>query len=141
MLFTHDDQHPSSGASGLVSFGRSEKDFDYIISLATSDVEKWSNPAEDSATPLYKEVGDTRPWLGSELVHVLSKAVEELGLECSAPEEPQAPHQQPAPFFPEVHEELAKSWNAPYSVCIHYCTSSGLPSVDSVEQKGHIKPH
>lgn len=123
MLFNHDDQHPSSGARGLVSFGRSEKDFDDTPSLATS-VEKWPNPAEDSATPLSKEAGDTRPWLGSELVHVISKAVEELGLECSAPEEPQAP---------------ASNQPRSYSVCVHYCTSSGLTSVDSVEQKGHIK--
>lgn len=65
------------------------------------------------------------------MMQVLTKAVEELGLDLSAAEEPtrsqldewfllpghskQAPWQHPAPFFLEVHQELTKMWHAPYS--------------------------
>ncbi len=67
--------------------------------------------------------------MDAELFRVLSKAVKELGLEWSPPEEPsrsrldewflpgrrQAPQQRPSPFFPEVHDELTRSWRSPYS--------------------------
>ncbi len=60
---------------------------------------------------------------------VPSKVVEELGLEWSPPEETsrsrldewflpgrrQAPQQRPSPFFPEVHDELTRSWRSPHS--------------------------
>ncbi len=63
----------------------------------------------------------------------MTKAVNELGLEWSPPEEPsrsrldewflpgrhQALRQRSTPFFPEVHDELTKSWQAPYSSHIH----------------------
>ncbi len=63
----------------------------------------------------------------------MTKAVNELGLEWSPPEEPsrsrldewfllgrhQALHQRSSSFFPEVHDELTKSWQAPYSSRIH----------------------
>ncbi|XP_056123931.1 major histocompatibility complex class I-related gene protein-like [Rhinichthys klamathensis goyatoka] len=43
VLFTSKDQCPSSGASGLVSFGGSEEDdSNDPMSLAASDIEKWS---------------------------------------------------------------------------------------------------
>ncbi|KAL0195699.1 hypothetical protein M9458_009271, partial [Cirrhinus mrigala] len=64
--------------------------------------------------------------MDAELFRVLTRAVDELGLEWSPPEEPsrslldewflpgcrQAPRQRASPFFPEVHEELTKSWRA-----------------------------
>lgn len=80
--------------------------------------------------------------LDSEVTQVLSKAVEELGLELSTLAE--ASHTslmsgflQPVPpaFFPEVHEELTKSWRGPYLVCVHSSVSSTLTVVDSAEQK------
>ncbi len=64
-----------------------------------------------------------------ELIRVMTKAVNELGLEWSQPEEPsrsmldewflpgrhQALCQRSSPFFPEAHDELTKSWRGPYS--------------------------
>ncbi|XP_059360387.1 taste receptor type 1 member 1-like [Carassius carassius] len=48
----------------------------------------------------------------------------------------QAPRQRSAPFFPEVHDELTKSWRAPYSA--HLRTSSAaLSSVDGSQEKGY----
>ncbi len=86
-----------------------------------------------------------------ELIRVMTKAVNELGLEWSLPEEPscsrldkwflpgrhQALCQRSSPFFPEVHNELTKSWRAPYLSHIRPSTSAALNSVDGAEEKGH----
>lgn len=87
--------------------------------------------------------------MGAGLFRVLSKAVEDLGLESSTLEEPtrscldewfllvhrQAPHQRAAPFFPEVHDELTKLWCTPNSA--HLCTSasSGFTMIDGADEK------
>ncbi|ROL44250.1 hypothetical protein DPX16_4319 [Anabarilius grahami] len=54
----------------------------------------------------------------------------------------QAPRQRSAPFFPEVHQELTKSWRAPYSARLHTTHRSALTAVDGSEQKGyeHLPP-
>ncbi|ROL44132.1 hypothetical protein DPX16_15625 [Anabarilius grahami] len=54
----------------------------------------------------------------------------------------QAPRQRSAPFFPEVHEELTKSWRAPYSARLHTTHRSALTTVDGSEEKGyeHLPP-
>ncbi len=62
--------------------------------------------------------------LMAKLICILFNAVEELGFEWSTPEEPplfewfllgrrQAPRQRASPFFPEIHDEITKSWRAP----------------------------
>ncbi len=78
---------------------------------------------------------------------IMTKAVNELGLKWSPPEEPsrsrldewflpgrhQAPHQRSS-FFPEVHDELTKSWRATLSrICPS--ASTALTSVDGAEEK------
>ncbi|MGL4479546.1 MAG: hypothetical protein ACRCVK_15145, partial [Aeromonas veronii] len=81
--------------------------------------------------------------MDGELFRVLSKAVEDLDLEWAPPEEPpcsrldkwflpgrrQATKQRSAPFFPEVHEELTKSWRTPYSARLHTTHLSALTTV------------
>ncbi len=87
--------------------------------------------------------------MDAELFRVLSKAVKELGLEWSPPEEPsrsrldewflpgrrQAPQQRPSPFFPEVHDELTRSWRSPYSARLRTSASSALTIIDGAEEK------
>ncbi len=51
----------------------------------------------------------------------------------------QAPRQRPLPFFPEVHEELTRSWCSPYSARLHISASSTLTTVDGAEEKGYEK--
>ncbi len=89
--------------------------------------------------------------MDAELFRVLSKAVEELGLEWSPLEEPsrsrldewflpgrrQAPQQRPSPFFPEVHDELTRSWRSPYSARLRISGSSALTTIDGAEEKGY----
>ncbi|KAA0714748.1 hypothetical protein E1301_Tti006412 [Triplophysa tibetana] len=100
-------------------------------------------------------VKHSKPALGvdSELFRVLTKAVEELGLEWTSPEEPArsrldewflpgrrpAPRQQTSPFFPEVHDELTRSWHTPYSARLRPSSSSALTSVDGAKEKGYEK--
>ncbi len=93
----------------------------------------------------------SNPAMDADLFRILSKAVEELGLEWSPPKEPsrshldewflpgrhQAPRQRALPFFPEVHDEITKSWCAPYSSRLRASSSSTLTSVDSAEEKGY----
>ncbi len=52
---------------------------------------------------------------------------------------PSGPHQQASPFFPEVHEELTRSWWALYSAHLRASSSSALISVDGAEEKGYEK--
>ncbi len=91
-----------------------------------------------------------------ELIRVMTKAVNKLGLEWSPPEEPfrsrldkwflpgrhQALRQRSSPFFPEIHDELTKSWRIPYSSRIRPSASAALTSVDGAEEKGyeHLPP-
>ncbi|ROK16088.1 hypothetical protein DPX16_22706 [Anabarilius grahami] len=152
--FSHPDQRPSAIVSDLVSFGGSdEKPLDDSISIVASDAEEWSFSLHDPAPLPSLEPIDTRTSIDSEFTRVLSKAIEQLGLEWSAPHEPtrsrldewflpgrrHAPPQRAAPFFPEVHDELTKSWHAPYSARLHPPASHTLISIDGAEQKGYEK--
>ncbi len=47
----------------------------------------------------------------------------------------QALHQRSSPFCPEVHDELTKSWRAPYSSRICPSASAAFTSVDGAEEK------
>lgn len=79
------------------------------------------------------------PSIESELIRVLTCTVEELGLEWSAPEEPapglfdewflKGQHhpsscQRPAPFMPVAHDELTKTWQAPYAARVNPSTAA-----------------
>lgn len=72
--------------------------------------------------------------LQEELVRVLNKAVEDLGLGWESPDEPAkskldawflqsgrraAAQRKRAPFFPDVYDELVKAWDAPQSPRTH----------------------
>lgn len=46
---------------------------------------------------------------------------------------------KPLHSFLEVHDELTRLWNAPYSACLRTFTSSALPFADDAEEKGYKK--
>ncbi|KAL0183526.1 hypothetical protein M9458_019222, partial [Cirrhinus mrigala] len=153
VLFARPDLCPSAVASDLVSFGGSEDDMLDSMSLAASDAEELSGSVNNPAPLPSADTSGPRTGAGmdAELFRVLTRAVDELGLEWSPPEEPsrslldewflpgrrQAPRQRASPFLPEVHEELTKSWRAPYSACLRTSSSSALTSVDGAEDKGY----
>ncbi len=130
VLFSQPDQRPSASVSDLVSFGGSDDELaDDSMSLVASDAEELSGSVTDPAPSGLPAPSAAKTGMDAELFRVLSKAVEELGLEWSPPEEPsrsrldewflpgrrQAPQQRPSPFFPEVHDELTRSWRSPPS--------------------------
>lgn len=90
------DQHPSSAVSGLVSFGTSDEDVaddditsdditaDNSVSLVASVAGVWEGSGEEPKTP--PSALPVRLKLDAELICILSKAVEDSGLEWSTPE-------------------------------------------------------
>ncbi|XDV29503.1 hypothetical protein PO909_032622 [Leuciscus waleckii] len=85
-------------------------------------------------------------------MRVLAQAAASLGLEWSSPEQPAhnrldgfflpgeraSPASRPAPFLPELHEEVAKSWNAPYSARVRPAVSLAFSAVDDAKNKGYL---
>ncbi len=49
----------------------------------------------------------------------------------------QAPRQQASPLFLKVHDEIAKSWRAPYTSRLRAYSSSALTLVDGTKDKGY----
>lgn len=108
VVFIREDQCPFSRASSIVLFGGYEEDDgDDAMSLAASDTEEWSKPAEDPATLMQSEPDDFRSGLESKLIRVLSKAIEELGLDWPSPHA-QPPWVVPAARVLPVGQRLAQ---------------------------------
>ncbi len=130
VCFITADLCPSPDAQDVVSFGAMEgtEEEDDAISVAASAREEWSNSPLDYTAPHGSDAGDLHH-SDVELLSVLSKAVDELGLEWAPPAEPARRHldewylqsdhgrkdtpRRPGPFFPEVHNEIKKLLNAP----------------------------
>ncbi len=93
------------------------------------------------------------PRVAAELIRVLPRAMEELGLEWMALEEP-APglfdewffhqpssRQRPAPFMPPIHDKLTKTWRALYSACVKPSTAAALTTCWCRRREGvHLAP-
>ncbi len=89
ILFFQPDQRPSASVSDLVSFGGSDDELaNDSMSLVASDAEELSGLVTDPAPSGLPAPSAAKAGMDAELFRVLSKAVEELGLEWSPPEEP-----------------------------------------------------
>ncbi len=142
VLFTQHDQRPSAAASDMILFGASDNEMDDSLSLAASDAEELSGSVTDPALLPSSASRNARLRADEELIRVMTKAVNELGIEWSLPEQPsrsrldewflpglhQALRQRLSLFFPKVHNELTKSWRAPYSYSIRPSASAALTS-------------
>ncbi|KAL0168134.1 hypothetical protein M9458_036356, partial [Cirrhinus mrigala] len=130
-----DSFHPSPEAQKLVSFGAEEDD---IKSTSASDPGAWLEALTEGPSP-------TPASLDEELLNILTEAVEDMGLDWVVPEQPAKQWmdgsflgagrqsdalQRPAPFFPELHEELTSSWCSSYSARAH---AQGTPLLTTVE--------
>ncbi len=121
----------------MILFGASNNELDDILFLVASDVDELSGSVAYTALLQSSASRSARLKADDVLIRVMSKAVNELGLEWCPPEETsrsrleewflpgrhQALRQHSSPFFPEVHDELTKSWRAPYSSCVRPSTS------------------
>ncbi len=87
-----------------------------------------------------------------ELTAMLAWAAMSIGLEVNRPPSPEPswldnwflgagrgsqPRSAPVPFFPEVHEELTKSWMAPFTARSHSSVSSVLTTLDGGAARGY----
>ncbi len=81
ILFTQPDRRPSAAASDMISFGGSDDEMDDSLSLAASDREELSGSVTDPALLPPSSSRSARPRTDEELVRVMTKAVNELGLE------------------------------------------------------------
>ncbi len=75
-------------ASDMISFGVSENELDDNLSLAASDTEELSGSVIDPAFLPSSASRNARLRADEELIRVMTKAVNKLGLEWSPPEEP-----------------------------------------------------
>ncbi len=128
--FPEDCFCPPSNIEEFVSFGHEEGDD--AMSLSASEKEDWAGSEPDHLDS--SEPSD----LQEELMKVLSKAVQELELTWSPPEEPvrskldswyfrstrKTDSRASVPFFPDVHEQLVKTWSAPQSAPVHSNTQA-----------------
>ncbi len=86
----------------MISFCVSDNELGDSLSLAASDAEYLSGSVTDPALLLSSASRNTRLRADEELIRAMTKAVNELGLEWSLPEEPSRSRQDEC-FFPGRH--------------------------------------
>ncbi len=117
------------------------------MSISAPEKEDWAGSEPDHLDS--SEPSD----LQEELMRILSKAVQELELTWSPPEEPvrskldswyfrstrKADSRASVPFFPDVHEQLVKMVSAPQSARVHTNTQAIFSHVDGAEAHGYVR--
>ncbi len=103
------------------------------MSISASEKEEWVGSELDHSDS--EEPSD----LQEELIRVMNKAFQELELSWNPPEEPakskldswyfrssrhQVDTRTSVPFFPDVHDQLVKTWSAPQSAHVHSATQA-----------------
>nr|XP_055041699.1 uncharacterized protein LOC129429202 [Misgurnus anguillicaudatus] len=140
VVFTKDAFRPPSTSHVAVSFGVTEEDDDNMsLSASTS----WSEAEPER--PSHMDIQ-------SEFSKIMELAAKELDLSWTSPDEPakckldswflqsgrqQAAPRRKTPFFPDVHDQVSKSWSAPQSARVH---APGMFSqVDGGEAHGYVR--
>ncbi len=103
------------------------------MSISASEKEEWVGSERDPSD------SEGPSDLQEELIRVMNKAVQELELSWNPPEEPakskldswyfrssrrQVDTRTSVPFFPDVHDQLVKTWSAPQSARVHSATQA-----------------
>ncbi len=138
----------SSHGMASISFGAPPED---SMSIAASgDGLKSSEDEGAVGLPPSGVVATAAP--DPELTAMLARAAASIGLEVNRPPSPEPsrlddwflgagrssqPHPTPVPFFPEVHEELTKSWMAPFMARSCSSVSSVLTTLDGGAARGY----
>lgn len=132
-----------------MSFGaeREEGGSDDVLSFVVSESDDWASRCTKPR--------ESPTLVDDELERILSEAVRDLGLEWSPPGQPTknrldmrslhssrqpAAPLRPAPFFPEVHDEILCSWRCPYSTRAQPVGSRMFQSVDGADRVGYARP-
>ncbi len=149
LVFPDERAGSSDRAGPSISFGAPADD---RMSITASGDELGSGEDDSAALPPSGRVA--LPESDPELTAMLSRAAESIGLlyrlkppspECSRLDDwflgSQAEHRQPpaVPFFPEVHEEVTRSWRAPFSARNWPSASSVLTTLDGGAAQGYVE--
>ncbi len=119
-------------------------------SLASEGELSLSGDDDSAALPPSGVVALSEP--DPEMTAMLSRAAENVGLVWNPPPRPDpsrldewflgggragSQRPPPVPFFPEVHEELTRSWKAPFTARNKSCGSSALTTLDGGAALGY----
>ncbi len=142
---------PSHGGGvPLVFFGAPPDD---RMSIATSEGES-DQSGDDGSVPLPPSGRSAVPVTDPEMVAMLARATESVGLEWRPPPCPEpsrlddwflgvarAGSHGPTsvPFFPEVHDELTGTWTAPFTARNRSGGSSSLATLDGGAARGYTE--
>ncbi len=142
---------PSHGGGvPLVSFGAPPDD---RMSIATSEGES-DQSGDDGSVPLPPSGRSVVPDSDPEMVAMLARAAESVGLEWRPPPCPEPSRLDdwflgvaragsqgptPVPFFPEVHDELTGTWTAPFTARNRSSGSSSLATLDGGAARGYTE--
>ncbi|KAL0157267.1 hypothetical protein M9458_048513, partial [Cirrhinus mrigala] len=98
--------------------------------------------------------GESQSVADAEMAPALKRAANEIGVVWVPPPSPEPsrlddwflgsgrdsrPRSSPVPFFPEVHEELTKSWKAPLSARSQHVISPSLTTLDGSPARGYTE--
>ncbi len=142
---------PSHGGGvPLVSFGAPPDD---RMSIATLEGES-DQSGDDGSVPLPPSGRSAVPDSDPEMVAMLARAAESVGLEWRPPPCPEPSRLDdwflgvaragsqgptPVPFFPEVHDELTGTWTAPFTARNRSSGSSSLATLDGGAARGYTE--
>ncbi len=142
---------PSHGGGvPLVSFGAPPDD---RMSIATLEGES-DQSGDDGSVPLPPSRRSAVPDSDPEMVAMLARAAESVGLEWRPPPCPEPSRLDdwflgvaragsqgptPVPFFPEVHDELTGTWTAPFTARNRSSGSSSLATLDGGAARGYTE--
>ncbi|KAL0198547.1 hypothetical protein M9458_007087, partial [Cirrhinus mrigala] len=112
-------------------------------------------PSEaDVMAELTAPAGESQSVADAEMAAALKRAAKEIGVVWVPPPSPEPsrlddwflgsgrdsrPRSSPVPFFPEVHEELTKSWKAPLSARSRHVISPSLTTLDGGPARGYTE--
>ena len=143
-----DGQRPPSAAASAPGFDEPTE----VCSLVASDSEDWASSVDLPSANVSSQPSGKRAGIEAELMRLLTQAVESIGLDWEAPALPprnrldgrflgkdEAPSKsRAAPFLPELHDEVSKSWNAPFSARLRTSTSAAFSTVDGAGDRGYL---
>ncbi|KAL0194501.1 hypothetical protein M9458_008073, partial [Cirrhinus mrigala] len=108
----------------------------------------------DVMAELTAPAGESQSVADAEMATALKRAAKEIGVVWVPPPSPEPsrlddwflgsgrdsrPRSSPVPFFPEVHEELTKSWKAPLSARSRHVISPSLTTLDGGPARGYTE--
>ncbi len=142
---------PSHGGGvPLLSFGAPPDD---RMSIATLEGES-DQSGDDGSVPLPPSGRSAVPDSDPEMVAMLARAAESVGLEWTPPPCPEPSRLDdwflgvaragsqgptPVPFFSEVHDELTGTWTAPFTARNRSSGSSSLATLDGGAARGYTE--